>query len=136
MTSCKLWKSRGIFFSISAIGIRTLRPALIRRTPRSRSSCVNVCLLTLPSLASAWRLQSTGSFTSPFITAPPAERRASYDWQSSIDGGKTWVDLPQTLQSKTTVTGQASMTTVQFRYRATVKLGEGAWSQPISILVM
>jgi len=70
------------------------------------------------------------------VVAPAAARRAAYDWQSSVDGGKTWVDLPQTLQSKTTVTGLTSMTTVQFRYRATVKAGEGAWSQPISILVM
>ncbi len=70
------------------------------------------------------------------VVAPAAARRAAYDWQSSVDGGKTWVDLPQTLQSKTSVTGLATMTTVQFRYRATVKAGEGAWSQPISILVL
>ena len=70
------------------------------------------------------------------VVAPAAAHRAFYDWQSSIDGGKTWVDLPQTLQSKMTVAGLPTMTTVQFRYRATVKAGEGAWSQPISILVM
>jgi hypothetical protein len=70
------------------------------------------------------------------VVAPAAAHRASYDWQSSIDGGKTWVDLPQTLQSKMTVAGLPTMTTVQFRYRSTVKTGEGAWSQPISILVM
>jgi len=70
------------------------------------------------------------------VTAPAAARRASYDWQSSIDGGKTWVDLPQSLQSRMTVTGLPTGTTVQFRYRATVKAGEGAWSQPISILVV
>ena len=69
------------------------------------------------------------------VVAPAAARRASYDWQYSIDGGKTWVELPQTLQTKTTVSGLPTMTTVQFRYRATVKTGEGAWSQPISILV-
>lgn len=70
------------------------------------------------------------------VVAPAAAHRASYDWQSSMDGGKTWVDLPQTLQSKMTVTGLPTMTTVQFRYRSTVKTGEGAWSQPVSILVM
>jgi len=70
------------------------------------------------------------------VVAPAAARRASYDWQYSIDGGKTWVDLLHTLQSKTTVTGLPTMTTVQFRYFATVKAGPGPWSQPISIFVM
>src|ERR1019366_10397667 len=49
------------------------------------------------------------------VVAPAAARRASYDWQYSIDGGKTWVELPQTLQTKTTVSGLPTMTTVQFR---------------------
>jgi hypothetical protein len=70
------------------------------------------------------------------VVAPAAARRASYDWQYSIDGGKTWVDLLHTLQSKTTVTGLPAMTTVQVRYYATVKTGRTEWSQPISILVM
>jgi hypothetical protein len=47
-----------------------------------------------------------------------ASNRASYDWQYSVDGGKTWVDAPSTLQAKTTVSGLAAGTTVQFRYRA------------------
>ena len=70
------------------------------------------------------------------LVAPAAARRASYDWQYSIDGGKTWVDLLHTLQAKRTVTGLPAMTTVQFRYYATLKTGQTAWSQPISILVM
>jgi hypothetical protein len=70
------------------------------------------------------------------VVAPAAARRASYDWQYSIDGGKTWVDVPHTLQARTTVSGLPTMTTVQLRYRATVKAGEGPWSQPTSILVM
>jgi hypothetical protein len=30
------------------------------------------------------------------LVTDSAARRASYEWQSSIDGGKTWVSLPAT----------------------------------------
>jgi hypothetical protein len=70
------------------------------------------------------------------VVAPAAARRASYEWQYSLDGGKTWLDLRSTLQSRTSLTGLTPQTTVMFRYRALVKTGEGDWSQPISILVL
>ncbi len=44
-----------------------------------------------------------------------AARRASYEWEYSTDGGKTWVAAPPSLQSKTTVTGLLSATMTQFR---------------------
>jgi len=69
------------------------------------------------------------------LAAPSAARRSAYEWQSSTDGGKTWVELPPTLQSRTTVTGIAAATTPQFRYRAVTKTGAADWSPPISILV-
>jgi hypothetical protein len=69
------------------------------------------------------------------LSVPAAARRAAYDWQYSTDGGKTWLDIPSTLQAKTTMTGLAVATTPQFRYRAVLKAGEGDWSQAISILV-
>jgi hypothetical protein len=37
--------------------------------------------------------------------AAAAARRASYEWQYSIDGGKTWVIAPARLQAKTTLSG-------------------------------
>ena len=70
------------------------------------------------------------------VVAPAAARRASYEWQYSTDGGKTWVDLRSTLQSRTSLSGLTPQTTVMFRYRAVVKTGEGDWSTPISILVL
>jgi hypothetical protein len=33
-------------------------------------------------------------------SAVAASRRASYEWQDSADGGKTWVSAPSTLQAK------------------------------------
>ncbi len=69
------------------------------------------------------------------ITAVSAGHRSSYEWQYSVDGGKTWVAAPATIQAKTTVGGLASGTTVQFRYRTVTKAGEGDWSQAVALLV-
>jgi len=69
------------------------------------------------------------------VVAPSGGKRASYDWQWSTDGGKTWTLAPSTLQSKTTLQGFAAGSTVSFRYRVTTKAGEGEWSQAIAFLV-
>jgi hypothetical protein len=69
------------------------------------------------------------------LVAASAARRASYDWEYSTDGGKTWVTAASTLQTKTTVVGLAAGTTVLFRYRSVTKTGEGDWSQPVALLV-
>jgi hypothetical protein len=73
---------------------------------------------------------------SAIVTAATAGPRSSYEWQYSIDGGKTWVFAPATTQGKTTVTGLPSGTTAQFRYLAvTPKGGQGDWSPAVSLLV-
>ena len=69
------------------------------------------------------------------VVAPAAAHRASYDWEYSPDGGKTWVAAPSTLGARTIITGLPSGTTVQFRFRALTKTGEGDWSQPTALLV-
>jgi len=69
------------------------------------------------------------------VIAKAAAARASYEWQYSIDGGKTWIDVANTLQAKTTITGLPVATTVEFRVRATTKSGQGDWSLPTSFLV-
>jgi hypothetical protein len=69
------------------------------------------------------------------VTAPSSGPRASYEWQSSVDGGKTWMQAANTLQAKTTFVGLPVATTVEFRFRVTTKTGMGDWSQPTSILV-
>jgi hypothetical protein len=74
------------------------------------------------------------SGTVELVTAAAA-RRASYEWQYSTDGGKTWVSAPSTLQAKTTVTGLTAGTTVEFRFKSVVKAGESDWSAPIALLV-
>jgi hypothetical protein len=69
------------------------------------------------------------------LVAKAAAVRASYEWQWSSDGGKTWVALPVTLQAKTTLSGVAAGTNGLFRFRAVTRAGEGDWSQPVSFIV-
>lgn len=79
-------------------------------------------------------VQGAVSGTVKLVTAS-AGKRASYDWEYSTDGGKTWLLLPSTMQAKTSVSGLTPGATVQFRYRALTRTGEGDWSQPLSFLV-
>jgi hypothetical protein len=69
------------------------------------------------------------------LAAKAAGLRAAYDWEFSIDGGKTWTTVPTTLQAKTVVTGLPVATSVMFRFRAVIKGGAADWSQPVSLLV-
>jgi hypothetical protein len=72
---------------------------------------------------------------SAHLTAVVAARRASYEWQYSLDGGKTWIDVAGTLKASTTVTGLPVGTAVQFRSRAITKAGETDWSQAVVLVV-
>jgi hypothetical protein len=74
------------------------------------------------------------SGTASLVAVTPS-RRASYEWQSSTDGGKTWVLAPVTLQAKTTIAGLVPGATVLFRYRPVTKAGEGDWSQAVSLVI-
>jgi hypothetical protein len=69
------------------------------------------------------------------VVVPSAGQRVAYAWQYSTDGGKTWVDLPITVQAKTAVSNLQPLTTVSFRYRTAGKAGETDWSAAISIVV-
>jgi len=69
------------------------------------------------------------------VIAQSAGPRACYEWQYSLDAGKTWVQVANTMQAKTTMVGLPVATTVEFRYRVTTKTGMGDWSLPTSILV-
>lgn len=62
-------------------------------------------------------------------------KRPTFNWQLSVDGGKTWSLAPSTPLSKTVIENLAPMTTYAFRVSATVGNVAGEWSQPVSILV-
>lgn len=65
------------------------------------------------------------------VEAPSAGHRAAYEWEYSVDGGKSWIALPPTLQAKTSVTGLTPGSSAQFRYRWVTKTGASDWSQPL-----
>jgi len=69
------------------------------------------------------------------VIAATAARRASYEWQYSTDGGKTWIEAAPSLRAKTTITGLPVASSVQFRYRSVTKAGPSDWAQPIVALV-
>lgn len=79
-------------------------------------------------------VQGAVSGSAKLVTATAA-RRASYEWQSSTDGGKTWVTAPSTLQAKTVITGLTPGASVLFRSRSVTKTGEGDWSQSVTLIV-
>jgi hypothetical protein len=69
------------------------------------------------------------------LVAPSAGKRAAHEWEYSIDGGKTWVSAPATLQARTIVVGLPTGTSVLFRHRSVLKTGESDWTVPTSLMV-
>jgi len=69
------------------------------------------------------------------VTAATAAKRASYEWQYSVDGGKTWIEAPPSMRSKTTIVGLPIAVSVQLRSRPVTKAGPGDWTQPLAIVV-
>jgi hypothetical protein len=97
--------------------------------------------------ASGFSLKVNGVFIKPplavkqspatgevILTGKSAGKRASYDWQMSIDG-TTWDNLPSTLISKTTVGGLIVDRRTYFRFRTITPSGTGSWSASVSIVV-
>ena len=69
------------------------------------------------------------------LVAGAAARRASYEWEYSLDGGKTWIAGTPTLQTTTVVSGLPVGGAAQFRYRGVTQTGVADWSAPVSLLV-
>jgi hypothetical protein len=69
------------------------------------------------------------------VVAKAAGHRAAYQWQSSIDGGKTWVNAPTTIQANTDLTGLPVGGQVLVRYMPVTKGGVGDWSTPEAIVI-
>jgi hypothetical protein len=69
------------------------------------------------------------------LRAKAAKGHAVYEWQSSSDGGKTWIALAPTTQANTTLSGLTLGVAYQFRFRTTVKRVTSDWSQIVSLFV-
>jgi hypothetical protein len=61
--------------------------------------------------------------------------RMFFNWSYSADGGKTWILVPATPSSRTTITGLQALATYDFRVSVTDKTGQAEWSQSVSFLV-
>lgn len=68
------------------------------------------------------------------LRAKAARGRASYHWQYSVNG-VDWIDLPETLQASTIVSGLTVAQTYRFRFRALTRTGMGDYSQAVSLMV-
>lgn len=64
-----------------------------------------------------------------------AAKRASYEWEVSVDGGKTWKLVRTTLPTKTVIDDLPIGVYVQVRCRPLTKSGRGEWIGPITVLV-
>jgi hypothetical protein len=59
-----------------------------------------------------------------------------FNWEYSLDGGKTWISVTATPGAKTTVPGLPALTTVSFRASVTDnKSVQGPWTAPVPFLV-
>jgi hypothetical protein len=68
------------------------------------------------------------------LRAPRTNRAAAYAWQQSTDGTH-WIDLLDTNDASTTVSGLSPGTLYFFRYRALVRNVASDWSDPITFRV-
>ena len=64
-----------------------------------------------------------------------AVKGACYEWQYSLDGGRTWLSMGTTTEANTSVLGMTQGSTVLFRFRTTVKRTTSDWSPTISYFV-
>jgi hypothetical protein len=68
-------------------------------------------------------------------TKAVAKRGVSYEWQYSMDGGKTWIAIAISSEANVSVPGLTPGTTYLFRYRTWIKKVASDWSQYLSFLV-
>jgi hypothetical protein len=59
-----------------------------------------------------------------------------FNWEQTLDGGKTFTTLLSTTRGKTLIQGLTPLTTVGVRVSMTNSEGAGEWSQIVSILVL
>jgi len=68
------------------------------------------------------------------LAAKAPAKKAAYVWQYSTDQ-KTWTTVPQTMQSRTGVSGLTAGTQYYFRFQPVTKAGIGDWSQTVALMV-
>jgi hypothetical protein len=77
---------------------------------------------------------NVGLLITPDAKYPTGSRY--FNWEYTVDGGKTFVSALSTPRSRTTLTGLTPLTTVGVRVSVTDSEGPGLWSQVVTILVL
>ena len=67
------------------------------------------------------------------LTAKAAADRAAYNWQYTNDLGTTWINIPPTLQAKTTISGLTLSEKLAFRVQSITKEGANDWSDAVTL---
>jgi hypothetical protein len=70
------------------------------------------------------------------LVAPFVGKGTSYEWEYSIDGGATWLTMPPTIQSSTSLVGLTPGASVMFKYRCVTRKGVSVWSQAITLVAV
>ncbi|HZF56206.1 MAG TPA: fibronectin type III domain-containing protein, partial [Polyangiaceae bacterium] len=68
------------------------------------------------------------------LAAKSVAPRAIYYWEHSLDQ-ETWTSLPQTMLTRTEVSGLQAACIYSFRFRAFTRAGWQDYSQVVSLLV-
>ena len=61
-------------------------------------------------------------------------KKATYNWQMSLDNGVTYIDMPSTLVAKAMATGLPLYVKILFRVRTLSGLGLSTWCTAVSII--
>lgn len=64
-----------------------------------------------------------------------SRKRPTFHWQSSVDGGKTWLAAQSTPRANTDIANLPLLGDASFRVCVTLGKITGEWSQPVTILV-
>jgi hypothetical protein len=70
------------------------------------------------------------------VVAKATKGAKANEWQYSLDGGKTWIDMTPTTKANTSIQNLTPGTTVSVRQRVLTKAGQSDWGQPVSTLVV
>jgi hypothetical protein len=68
------------------------------------------------------------------LIAVSAGKKATYDWEMSLDNGVTYTSLPSTLKAKTLPSGLPLYVRILFRVRSLSGLGLSPWCTAVGIL--
>jgi hypothetical protein len=109
---------------IKAAGMVVAKPKANRDKP--------VLAATLTSVPGNVHLEANRA---ALVGKADARKHATFAWQWSADGGRSWTSAPSTPYAEADITGLPLMATYSFRVSVTVAKTTGAWSQAVSILV-